>query len=150
MKKVIPKRKPSLLVCAFAECNRTPFDLPEAENELNFGYHQEFSSMKLGFYLFAEYINMFISSAIMATLFFGGYDIPFVNEAVFSPNTAALLGVLALLVKVFLFIFFFMWVRWTIPRFRYDQLMNLGWKVMIPLALVNMLITGAWILFRNS
>src|SRR4029078_1036104 len=69
------------IVCAFAECNRTPFDLPEAENELNFGYHQEYSSMKLGFYLFAEYINMFISSTVMATLFFGGYDIPFFNEA---------------------------------------------------------------------
>jgi NADH-quinone oxidoreductase subunit H len=137
------------LVCAFAECNRTPFDLPEAENELNFGYHQEFSSMKLGFYLFAEYINMFISSAIMVTLFFGGYDMPFVNEAALSPNIAALVGVIALLAKVFFFIFFFMWVRWTIPRFRYDQLMNLGWKVMIPLALVNMLITGGLILWLN-
>src|SRR4030095_13182426 len=84
------------IVCAFAECNRTPFDLPEAENELNFGYHQEYSSMKLGFYLFAEYINMFISSAVMATLFFGGYDIPFVNEANLSTNLAAVLGVIAL------------------------------------------------------
>jgi NADH-quinone oxidoreductase subunit H len=138
------------LVCAFAECNRTPFDLPEAENELNFGYHQEYSSMKLGFYLFAEYINMFISSAIMATLFFGGYDMPFVNEANFSPNIAALIGVGALLFKVFFFIFFFMWVRWTIPRFRYDQLMNLGWKVMIPLALVNMLLTGGAILLFDK
>ncbi len=138
------------LVCAFAECNRTPFDLPEAENELNFGYHQEFSSMKLGFYLFAEYINMFISSAIMVTLYFGGYDMPFVNEANFSPNIAALIGIVALLAKVFFFIFFFMWVRWTIPRFRYDQLMNLGWKVMIPLALVNMLITGGLILWVNK
>jgi NADH-quinone oxidoreductase subunit H len=138
------------LVCAFAECNRTPFDLPEAENELNFGYHQEFSSMKLGFYLFAEYINMFISSAIMATLFFGGYDMPFVNEATLSPNIAAIVGVVALLAKVFFFIFFFMWVRWTIPRFRYDQLMNLGWKVMIPLALVNMLLTGAGILWLHK
>ena len=138
------------LVCAFAECNRTPFDLPEAENELNFGYHQEFSSMKLGFYLFAEYINMFISSAIMATLFFGGYDMPFVNEAALSPNIAALVGIVALLAKVFLFIFFFMWVRWTIPRFRYDQLMNLGWKVMIPLALVNMLLTGGLILWLDK
>ncbi len=138
------------LVCAFAECNRTPFDLPEAENELNFGYHQEFSSMKLGFYLFAEYINMFISSAIMATLFFGGYDMPFVNEATLSPNIAALVGVVALLAKVFFFIFFFMWVRWTIPRFRYDQLMNLGWKVMIPLALVNMLLTGGLILWLKK
>jgi NADH-quinone oxidoreductase subunit H len=138
------------LVCAFAECNRTPFDLPEAENELNFGYHQEFSSMKLGFYLFAEYINMFISSAIMATLFFGGYDMPFVNEASLSPNIAALVGVAALMAKVFFFIFFFMWVRWTIPRFRYDQLMNLGWKVMIPLALVNMLLTGGLILWLDK
>ncbi len=135
-----------LLICAFAECNRTPFDLPEAENELNFGYHQEFSSMKLGFYLFAEYINMFISSTIMVTLYFGGYDMPFVIESNFSPNNAALIGIAALLAKVFLFIFFFMWVRWTIPRFRYDQLMNLGWKVMIPLALFNMLLTGVLIL----
>src|SRR4028118_392804 len=129
-------------ICALAECNRTPFDLAEAENELNFGYHQEYSSMKLGFFLFAEYINMFISSAIMATLFFGGYDMPFVNEASLSPNIAAIIGVVALLAKVVFFIFVFMWVRWTIPRFRYDQLMNLGWKVMIPLALVNMLQIG--------
>jgi NADH-quinone oxidoreductase subunit H len=137
------------LVCAFAECNRTPFDLPEAENELNFGYHQEYSSMKLGFYLFAEYINMFISSVIMATLFFGGYDIPFVNEANLPLNLAAILGFIALMIKVVMFIFFFMWVRWTIPRFRYDQLMNLGWKVLIPLALINMFITGAVILWRG-
>src|SRR5215510_7294191 len=85
------------IVCAFAECNRTPFDLPEAENELNFGYHQEYSSMKLGFYLFAEYINMFISSVVMATLFFGGYDFPFVDETRLSPNVAAILGIIALL-----------------------------------------------------
>lgn len=138
------------LVCAFAECNRTPFDLPEAENELNFGYHQEYSSMKLGFYLFAEYINMFISSAIMATLFFGGYDMPFVDESSMSPNIAALIGIIALLLKVVFFIFLFMWVRWTIPRFRYDQLMNLGWKVMIPLALINMLLTGGIILWLDK
>ncbi len=138
------------LVCAFAECNRAPFDLPEAENELNFGYHQEYSSMKLGFYLFAEYINMFISSVIMATLFFGGYDMPFVNEANLSVNVAALVGIIALLGKSFIFIFVFMWVRWTLPRFRYDQLMNLGWKSLIPLALVNMFITGAVILWRQG
>ena len=138
------------MVCAFAECNRTPFDLPEAENELNFGYHQEYSSMKLGFYLFAEYINMFISSAVMATLFFGGYDIPFVNEANLSTNLAAILGVLALLVKIGFFIFLFMWVRWTIPRFRYDQLMSLGWKKLIPLALANMIITAAVILWLKD
>ena len=138
------------LICAFAECNRAPFDLPEAENELNFGYHQEYSSMKLGFYLFAEYINMFISSVIMATLYFGGYDMPFVNEANLSVNVAAILGIVALLGKAFILIFIFMWVRWTLPRFRYDQLMNLGWKSLIPLALVNMFITGAVILWRQG
>jgi NADH-quinone oxidoreductase subunit H len=138
------------LICAFAECNRAPFDLSEAENELNFGYHQEYSSMKLGFYLFAEYINMFISSVIMATLYFGGYDMPFVNEANLSVNVAAVIGIVALLGKSFIFIFIFMWVRWTLPRFRYDQLMNLGWKSLIPLALINMFITGAVILWRQG
>ena len=140
------------IVCAFAECNRTPFDLPEAENELNFGYHQEYSSMKLGFYLFAEYINMFISSVIMSTLYFGGYDIPFFNESASSlhPNLVTLLGFMALLVKTVFFIFVFMWVRWTIPRFRYDQLMNLGWKKLIPLALFNMLITAAVVLWMQN
>ena len=137
------------MVCAFAECNRTPFDLPEAENELNMGYHQEYSSMKLGFYLFAEYINMFISSAIMVTLFFGGYDIPFLDESLLSPNVAAIIGVVAFMLKIFFFIFLFMWVRWTVPRFRYDQLMNLGWKKLLPLALVNMLITAAVILWMH-
>ena len=142
------------IVCAFAECNRTPFDLPEAENELNFGYHQEYSSMKLGFYLFAEYINMFISSAVMATLFFGGYDIPFFNEAAhmqtWGPNIVAILGTVALILKIGFFIFLFMWVRWTIPRFRYDQLMNLGWKSLIPLSLINMVITGGVILWKQN
>jgi NADH-quinone oxidoreductase subunit H len=141
-------------VCALAECNRTPFDLPEAENELNFGYHQEYSSMKLGFYLFAEYINMFISSAVMATLFFGGYDIPFVNDGnlveKIGLNWMALLQGLSLFMKVLFFIFLFMWVRWTIPRFRYDQLMNLGWKTLIPLALVNMLVTAGIVLLKNN
>ncbi len=130
------------LVCAFAECNRTPFDLPEAESELNMGYHQEYSSMKLGFYLFAEYINMFISSAVMATLFFGGYDVPFLDESTLDPNLAAIIGLVALMAKILFFIFLFMWVRWTIPRFRYDQLMNLGWKKLLPLALLNMVATA--------
>jgi NADH-quinone oxidoreductase subunit H len=142
------------LICAFAECNRTPFDLPEAENELNFGYHQEYSSMKLGFYLFAEYINMFISSAVMATLYFGGYDIPFVNDAQLTEkvglNLMALFQALCLFAKIGSFIFLFMWVRWTIPRFRYDQLMNLGWKKLVPLALANMIITAAVILWLKK
>ena len=140
-------------VCALAECNRTPFDLAEAENELNFGYHQEYSSMKLGFYLFAEYINMFISSAVMATVFFGGYDIlPFVDESKWglSPNLLTMLGFVALMAKIFFFLFVFIWIRWTIPRFRYDQLMKLGWKKLIPLALVNMIITAAVVLWLKK
>ena len=142
------------LICAFAECNRTPFDLSEAESELNFGYHQEYSSMKLGFYLFAEYVNMFISSAVMATLYWGGYDIPFVDDTAFGQvhgqNPLAILQVVSMFVKVIIFIFFFMWVRWTIPRFRYDQLMRLGWKFLIPLALFNMLITGFILLLQQN
>lgn len=142
------------LVCAFAECNRTPFDLPEAESELNQGYHQEYSSMKLGFYLFAEYVNMFISSALMSTLYFGGYDIPFVNDANLGQsighNWLAVLQAVSLFAKVGFFLFFFMWVRWTIPRFRYDQLMKLGWKSLIPLALINMVITGLIVLIKEN
>jgi len=139
-------------VCALAECNRTPFDLPEAENELNFGYHQEYSSMKLGFYLFAEYINMFISSAIMATLYFGGYDIPFVNEASWGLSSfwMSLISFSVLMAKIAFILFVFLWIRWTIPRFRYDQLMNLGWKKLIPLALVNMIITAVVLLLLKK
>lgn len=137
-------------ICALAECNRTPFDLPEAENELNMGFHQEYSSMKLGFYLFSEYVNMIMSSAIMACLFFGGYDIPFLDESKLAVNTAAILGVFALITKIVIFLFLFMWIRWTIPRFRYDQLMNVGWKKLIPLALFNMLLTGAMILWMQG
>lgn len=138
-------------ICSLAECNRTPFDLPEAENELNFGYHQEYSSMKLGFYLFAEYINMFISSVVMATLFFGGYDIPFVNEASWGNHWwVGLIGFAVLMAKAFFFIFLFMWIRWTIPRFRFDQLMNLGWKKLLPLALINMLLTAVVVLLLNK
>jgi NADH-quinone oxidoreductase subunit H len=139
-------------VCALAECNRTPFDLPEAENELNFGYHQEYSSMKLGFYLFAEYINMFISGVVMSTLYFGGYDIPFVNEASWgiAPWLLSLIGFAVLMTKAITFVLVFMWIRWTIPRFRYDQLMRLGWKTLIPLALINMVLTAAVILWLKK
>ncbi len=137
------------LICAFAELNRAPFDLPECESELNMGYHQEYSSMKLGFYLFAEYINMFISSAIISTLFFGGYNFPFMDkvQAAVPGGVFALACVGALMTKVVCMILFFMFIRWTLPRFRYDQLMKLGWRTLIPLALVNMLVTGAVILF---
>lgn len=135
------------IVCAFAETNRTPFDLPECETELVGGYHTEYSSMKLGFYLFAEYINMFVSGAVMATLYFGGYNFPFMHHLGLSENWVTILGVIALFAKIFFFIFFFMWVRWTVPRFRYDQLMDLGWKSLIPLAIANIVITGVVITF---
>jgi NADH-quinone oxidoreductase subunit H len=140
------------ITCAFAECNRLPFDLPECETELIGGYHTEYSSMKLGFFLFAEYINMFISSAVMSTLYFGGYNFPFMDqllELTQSQNLVTLVGTAFFFGKIFFFIFFFMWIRWTIPRFRYDQLMNLGWKVLIPLALLNILLTGIGVALFN-
>lgn len=138
------------IICAFAECNRTPFDLPECEAELVGGYHTEYSSMKLGFYLFAEYINMFVSSAVMATLYFGSYNFPFMNDLGLSQNAITIIGTLILFGKISFFIFFFMWIRWTIPRFRYDQLMNLGWKVLIPLAIVNIFVTALAITFFGN
>jgi NADH-quinone oxidoreductase subunit H len=136
------------LICAFAETNRTPFDLPECETELIGGYHTEYSSMKMGFYLFAEYANMFISSTLLAVLFFGGYNYPGMNWVVenWGVNIANVMGIMALFIKLCGFIFFYMWVRWTIPRFRYDQLMHLGWRILIPLSIVNIIITGIVIL----
>lgn len=136
------------LICAFAETNRTPFDLAECESELIGGYHTEYSSMKMGFYLFAEYANMFISATIISVLFFGGYNYPGMQWMVenVGVNTANLLGIAVLFIKICFFIFFYMWVRWTIPRFRYDQLMNLGWRILIPLSIINIMITGVVIL----
>jgi len=132
------------IICAFAETNRAPFDLPECETELIGGYHTEYSSMKLGFYLFAEYINMFVSSAVMAALYFGGYNYPGMDWVLAHTGTTIgpLIGTAVFFAKIFAFIFFFMWVRWTIPRFRYDQLMHLGWKILIPIAIVNVIVTG--------
>ena len=132
------------MVCSFAETNRTPFDLPECETELIGGYHTEYSGFKMGAFMFSEYINMFVSSAVMSTLYFGGYNYPgmdWVNEMT-GPLVGPLIGMAILMAKIFAFIFFFMWVRWTVPRFRYDQLMDLGWKVLIPLAIANIVITG--------
>ena len=144
------------LVCAFAETNRTPFDLPESEAELIGGYHTEYGSMKLGMYLFAEYINIFVASAVMATLYFGAYNFPFMEELrqsiadpVLANNVVTLVGVGVMFAKIFMFIFFFMWVRWTLPRFRYDQLMKLGWQILIPLAILNILLTGGGILLKD-
>ena len=136
------------LICAFAETNRTPFDLAECESELIGGYHTEYSSMKMGFYLFAEYANMFISATIISVLFFGGYNYPGMQWMVenVGVNTANILGIVVLFIKICFFIFFYMWVRWTIPRFRYDQLMHLGWKILIPLSILNIIVTGVVIL----
>ena len=117
------------IVCAFAETNRAPFDLPECETELVGGYHTEYSSMKLGFYLFSEYINMFVSSAVMATLYFGGYNFPFMHHLGLSDNLVAILGVIALFIKIFAFIFFFMWVRWTLPPFPLRSVNGFGMEI---------------------
>ena len=140
------------LVCSFAETNRTPFDLAECEAELIGGYHTEYSSMRMGFYLFAEYAAMFISSTILAVHYFGAYNYPGMQWAVdnWGVNPANIIGIFVLFAKICFFIFFFMWVRWTIPRFRYDQLMRLGWKVLIPLAILNIFITGFVILWADS
>ncbi|WP_242916157.1 NADH-quinone oxidoreductase subunit NuoH [Pontibacter liquoris] len=144
------------LVCSFAETNRTPFDLPESEAELIGGYHTEYGSMKLGMYLFAEYINIFVASAVMSTLYFGAYNFPFMDnlrqaftDPVLGNNVVTLVGVAAMFTKIFLFIFFFMWVRWTLPRFRYDQLMKLGWQILIPLAILNIILTGGGVLLKD-
>lgn len=136
------------LICSFAECNRTPFDLAECESELVNGHHTEFSSMKMGFYMFSEYVAMFFSSAFISVLFFGGYNFPGIEWVTehWGVNMAGILSVISILAKITFFIFFYMWVRWTIPRFRYDQLMRLGWKILFPLALVNIFLVGAGIL----
>ncbi|NDW08920.1 NADH-quinone oxidoreductase subunit NuoH [Dysgonomonas sp. 520] len=140
------------LVCSFAECNRTPFDLAECESELVNGHHTEFSSMKMAFYMFSEYVSMFFSSALISVLFFGGYNYPgmdWVSEN-WGVNIANLLAVGSILAKTTFFVFFYMWIRWTIPRFRYDQLMRLGWKMLFPLALINIFIVGVVILIMKN
>lgn len=140
------------LVCSFAETNRTPFDLAECEAELIGGHHTEYSSMKMGFYLFGEYASMFISSAILSIIYFGAYNYPGMElvESALGVNIASIIGILVLFAKICFFIFFYMWIRWTIPRFRYDQLMNLGWKMLIPLAIANIVITAIVILIAEN
>ncbi|MDR2204585.1 MAG: NADH-quinone oxidoreductase subunit NuoH [Flavobacteriaceae bacterium] len=139
-------------IAAMAETNRHPFDLPECESELVNGYHTEYSSMKLGLYMFGEYVNMFISNALIVVLFFGGFNFPGIDWVTehWGDTAASVLSILAFLTKTFIGIFIFMWIRWTLPRFRYDQLMHLGWKKLIPLALANLIITGAVILMFGS
>jgi NADH-quinone oxidoreductase subunit H len=140
------------LVAAFAETNRLPFDLPEAESELIAGYHTEYSAMKFSLFFIAEYANMVTASALMVTLFFGGWDVPFTGRDNIGPYSGwlTLLSMAIFFFKVLFFIFFFMWVRWTLPRFRYDQLMSLGWKIMLPLALAYIIIIAGVILILES
>lgn len=132
------------LVCSFAECNRTPFDLAECESELVNGHHTEFSSLKMGFYMFSEYAAMFFSSTFISVLFFGGYNYPGMNwvSENWGVNACNILAFISILAKTLFFMFFYIWVRWSIPRFRYDQLMKLGWKILLPLAFVNIFIVG--------
>ena len=122
-----------------------PFDLPEAESELVAGYHTEYSAFKFGMFFMSEYANMFVASAMIVTLYFGGWTLPFVT---FTGNLGALLSLGVFLAKVFAWVFVFIWVRWTLPRFRYDQLMALGWKVLLPLSVVNLLAV-AWFVARS-
>ncbi len=134
------------IITAFAETNRAPFDLPEAEQELVGGYHTEYSGMKFGMFFLAEYVNWFVASFVIATLFFGGYLLPFEPQIIAqfpALEGSLLLGLLqfgSLMVKVSFFGFLFLWVRWTLPRFKYNQLMQLGWKYLLPIALANALI----------
>lgn len=134
------------IITAFAETNRAPFDLPEAEQELVGGYHTEYSGMKFGMFFLAEYVNWFVASFVIATLFFGGYLLPFEPQILAqfpALEGSLLLGLLqfgSLMVKVAFFGFLFLWVRWTLPRFKYNQLMQLGWKYLLPIALANSLI----------
>ncbi|MBS1517898.1 MAG: NADH-quinone oxidoreductase subunit NuoH [Bacteroidetes bacterium] len=130
------------LTSAFAETNRTPFDLPEAEQELVGGYHTEYSSMKFALFFLAEYANVIISSAMITTIYLGGWQFPYLQDFGLPPMLVSILQVLTFVAKVIALVFFFIWVRWTIPRFRYDQLMNLGWKVMLPLGIANLIITA--------
>ncbi|HEY4613312.1 MAG TPA: NADH-quinone oxidoreductase subunit H, partial [Bacteroidota bacterium] len=139
----------TFVVAAFAETNRLPFDLPEAEPELVGGYHTEYSGLKFGLFFLAEYANMITSSAIITTLFFGGWHFPYIDSVSISPFLLSLLQVGTFCAKVTLVLVFFIVIRWTLPRFRYDQLMNLGWKVMLPLALANVLATGFVILLTQ-
>lgn len=136
----------TFLISAFAETNRLPFDLPEAEPELVGGFHTEYSSMKFAGFFLAEYANMIIASAFIVTMYLGGWQVPFIENLGLSETLVTILQVASFFVKMGLMLFFFIWVRWSIPRFRYDQLMNYGWKVMFPLSLINILWVAALIM----
>lgn len=136
----------TFLVSAFAETNRLPFDLPEAEPELVGGYHTEYSSMKFAGFFLAEYANMIIASGMIVTLYLGGWQFPYIDKFGLSAGLTVGIQILSFLFKMACVLFFFIWVRWSIPRFRYDQLMDLGWKVMFPLSLLNLIWVAALIM----
>lgn len=128
----------TFVTAAFAETNRLPFDLPEAEPELVGGYHTEYSSMKFAGFFLAEYANMIIAAAMIVLLYLGGWQVPYLETAGLSPALTGAIQTASFFVKIGAVLFFFIWVRWSLPRFRYDQLMDLGWKVMFPLSLINL------------
>ncbi|HNQ72301.1 MAG TPA: NADH-quinone oxidoreductase subunit NuoH [Verrucomicrobiota bacterium] len=139
------------LIAAFAETNRTPFDLPEAEQELAGGYNIEYSSIKFAMFFMGEYANMILASAMMVTLFFGGWTLPWFGlDQPAATLPGGVLHIAIFLAKVFAFLVLFIWVRWMWPRFRYDQLMDLGWRRMIPVALVNIVVTAIWLWWRSG
>ena len=135
------------LVAAFAEANRLPFDLPEAEQELVGGYHTEYSSLRFSSYYLSEYIALITSSALITTLFFGGWHIPWIESIPMPDWLLQVLQVGSFGMKTIFFLFFFIWVRWTLPRFKFNQLMNIGWKVLLPIAIANIFITGIFLAF---
>jgi NADH-quinone oxidoreductase subunit H len=139
----------TFVVAAFAETNRLPFDLPEAEPELVGGYHTEYSGLKFGLFFLSEYANMITSSALITTLFLGGWQIPYLETFGLPALWISILQIGSFCLKVAILVVFFIVIRWTIPRFRYDQLMNLGWKIMLPLAIANLFVTGLVILLLN-
>lgn len=132
----------TFLVSSFAETNRTPFDLPEAEQELVGGYHTEYSSFKFAMFFLAEYANVIVASSVITTLYLGGWQFPYLQTFGLPDLWVSIIQVLTFCAKVFFMVLFFIWVRWTIPRFRYDQLMSLGWKIMLPIALLNLVVTA--------
>ena len=136
----------TFVVSAFAETNRLPFDLPEAEPELVGGYHTEYSSFKFAGFFLAEYANMIIASAMIVTLYLGGWQVPYIDKLGLGVTATTLIQIASFFVKNAAILFFFIWVRWSLPRFRYDQLMSLGWKVMFPLALINIVWVAALIM----
>ncbi|MCA0447201.1 MAG: NADH-quinone oxidoreductase subunit NuoH [Bacteroidetes bacterium] len=139
-------------IASFAEANRLPFDLPESEQELVGGFHTEYSSMRFALFFFAEYTHLIVASSILTTLYLGGYQIPYSSVWLAGANEWLVAGlqILMFILKMCLFVFLFMWVRWTLPRFKYNHLMELGWKYLLPLGLINVVVTAGWLLIYDK